>query len=85
MEIAESRTSMLKYSIMKAGALCLLGMLTVSGLVYGRKTEMGVETITHTTSARVSMLRRGRQETSNASPSSPLQQVSLCEIDTICQ
>ncbi len=74
MDTAESRRSMVHSAAIKAGVLCILGVLTVSCLATGRHPEHNAEaTITHTTtSARVSMLRRGRQEASASS--SPLQQ-----------
>ncbi len=65
---------MVHSAAIKAGVLCILVVFVVSCLATSRRPEDSTETIvTHTTaSARVSMLRRGRQE---AAPSdSPLQQ-----------
>ena len=65
---------MVHSAAIKAGVLCILVVFVVSCLATGRHQEDGTETIvTHTTaSARVSMLRRGRQEA--ATSDSPLQQ-----------
>ncbi len=65
---------MVHSAAIKAGVLCILVVFVISCLATGRRPEDTTETVvTHTTaSARVSMLRRGRQE---AAPSdSPLQQ-----------
>ena len=65
---------MVHSAAIKAGALCILVVFVVSCLAAGRHPEHSAETVvTHTTaSARVSMLRRGRQEA--ATSDSPLQQ-----------
>lgn len=66
----------MKGAAVKAGMLCLLGILTVSCLASGRQPEHAADgTVTHSSSARVSMLRRGRQEA--PSSDSPLQQANL--------
>ena len=77
----------------KAGILCILIVFVVSCLATVRHPEQSAETVvTHTSaSARVSMLRRGRQEASTSG--SPLQQagpkrilhalVSLCHLQTM--
>ena len=66
---------MVHSAAIKAGALCILVVFVLSCLANGRHPEQTLETVvTHTTtSARVSMLRRGRQEA--ATSDSPLQQV----------
>ena len=75
MDRNESRRSIMKGAAVKAGMLSLLGILTVSCLASGRQPEHAAEgTVTHSTSARMSMLRRGRQEA--PSSNSPLQQAS---------
>ena len=68
---------MVHSATIKAGALCILLGFVWSCLAAGRHQAHSTETVvTHTTaSARVSMLRRGRQEA--ATSDSPLQQAGL--------